>query len=61
MALGSGSIKEAGGSSQWFLSLHSAASGLQKPLLAWYVRACAKQAVFYAISIQGCQELTLLT
>ena len=61
MALGSGSIKEAGGISQWFLSLHSAASGVQKPLLTWYVRACAKQAVFYAISTQECQELTLLT
>ena len=60
MVLGSGSIKEAGGSSQWFLSLHSVTSGLQKPLLAWYVRACAKQAVFYAISTQECQELTLL-
>ena len=61
MALGSGSIKEAGGRAQWFLSLHSAASGLQKPLLVWYVRACAKQAVFYANSIQECHELTLLT
>ena len=50
MALDSGSIKEEGGSSQWFLSLHSVASGLQKPLLAWYARACAKQSVFYAIS-----------
>ena len=28
------------GRSQWFLSLHSAASGLEKPLLAGYVFGC---------------------
>ena len=31
-----GSIKEADGCSQWFLSLRSVASGLEKPLLASY-------------------------
>ena len=34
MALDGGSIKEADGSSQWFLSLRGLASGLEKPLLA---------------------------
>ena len=32
--LDGGSIKEADGCSQWFLSLRSVASGLEKPLLA---------------------------
>ena len=34
MALDGDSIKEADGSSQWFLSLRGLASGLEKPLLA---------------------------
>ena len=34
MTLEGGLIKEADGCSQWFLSLRSVASGLEKPLLA---------------------------
>ena len=33
---GRGSIKEADGCSQWFLSLRSVVSGLEKPLLTGY-------------------------
>ena len=36
MALDGGSIKEANGRSQWFLSLRGVASGLEKPLLTGY-------------------------
>ena len=36
MGLDSGSIKEADICSQWFLSLHSVAYGLEKPLLTGY-------------------------
>ena len=34
--LDGGSMNEADGCSQWFLSLRSVASGLEKPLLAGY-------------------------
>ena len=36
MALDAGSIKEANGRSQWFLSLRSVISGVERPLLAGY-------------------------
>ena len=36
MALDGGSINEANGRSQWFLSLRGISSGLEKPLLAGY-------------------------
>ena len=50
MALDGGLIKEANNCSQWFFSLHSVASGLEKPLLAGYRTAhCSSATIVIAL------------
>jgi len=50
IALDGGSIKEADGCSQWFLSLRSVASGLEKPLLAGYYNLkCLDNSYYFSL------------